>query len=162
MYGLLLLHMSRYFIIVSFQGYPWDSELFRVRFTNTTPGIPSLDVSGILARNTKSFCKPLRLGKLQKPSEYFSVLLPNITDKVMRWGYLWKHLSDSSHVFSHSFLLPLLQSSAWEKRECAGKHSWNLPFRNPFYKQPRCWAQLCLQSGSFFQGCHICSELPSS
>lgn len=80
-------------------------------------------------------------------------------DKVMRRGYLWKHLSDSSHVLSYFFFLPLLQSPAWDSRGCAGKQSWNLPFRNPFYSSPGAEPRSAWELAHFFQGCHICSEL---
>lgn len=53
---------------------------------NTTPGILSLEISDALAKNTKAYCKPLYLWKLQKPSEHLSVILPNIMDKVRRQG----------------------------------------------------------------------------
>lgn len=98
MHGLVLLHVSCYFIITSLQSFSQCCEPLRVRFINTTSGITSLDGSNTLAQNIKSYWKPLYLQKLQKLSERSSVILPNIMDKVGRRGYLWKHLSDSSHV----------------------------------------------------------------
>lgn len=60
MYGILLLHVSCYFVIIPFQSYPQYCELLRVRFINATLRIPSLHVSDTLAKTTESFCKPLQ------------------------------------------------------------------------------------------------------
>lgn len=71
---------------------------------------------------SKSNCKPSHSGTLWMPSVHFSIVLPNVVDKVRRRGYLttsqWLILCCLPFLPPPTHAIP-----AWEGGGCSGEHS---------------------------------------